>query len=59
MDETTVDPAITDMVEAVRDRFGAHGLRAAARLIAAEIERTEAVTEAGLEDLSSEAPPVV
>lgn len=45
-----IDPQIVDMVETLRDRFGLSGLRAAAWLIAGEIERTAMETEAAFND---------
>ncbi|MGN6245029.1 MAG: hypothetical protein ACTHQ3_15360 [Motilibacteraceae bacterium] len=37
--DTAVDPAIEQMVDSIRDRFGVSGLRAARHLIEVEIAR--------------------
>lgn len=45
-----IDPQIVDVVETLRDRYGVSGLRAAAWLIAGEIERTAMETEAAFSE---------
>lgn len=45
-----IDPQIVAVVENLRDRYGVSGLRAAAWLIAGEIERTAMETESAFSD---------
>ena len=40
-----VDPLVAELVMAIRDRFGVHGLRGAHRMIEAEIEIAEKALE--------------
>ena len=40
-----VDPLVAELVMAIRDRFGVHGLRGAHRMIESEIEIAEKALE--------------
>lgn len=43
---SSADPEVVNLVHTIRDRFGVHGLRDAAALIAQEIDRVQAELDA-------------